>query len=349
VRATASERQVPLAQVRVGDLVVVRPGERMPTDGDLEGRSHLDESCSPARACRWRGARRRVTGGAVNGEGLLLVRTTAVGAETALARIVRLVESAQARKAPIQRLVDRVSAVFVPVGAGHRAAHAAGLGPGARRLGQRSLINAVSVLVIACPCALGLATPTAIMAGTGLAARAASWCATPQALEHAHAWHRGGLRQDRHADRGPSRARGATAAGTGGDEACCAWPPRCSRQRTPAGTRGAAPPPARRAPAAEAARRCARCPAAASRPRRRGDAAPGQHALMATSSGCRRSPTQARADGLQAQGRSVSWLAGPRRTASRACCGLLAFGDACPSPVAAAAMAACMRWACARC
>ena len=127
------------AQVRVGDLVVVRPGERVPVDGAggrrrQPGRRVADHRREPAgRQAR---RRQRVTGGSVNGEGLLVVRTTAVGAETTLARIVRLVESAQAAKAPIQRLVDRVSEVFVPVVHRHRAAHAAGLGLRHRRLGD---------------------------------------------------------------------------------------------------------------------------------------------------------------------------------------------------------------------
>src|SRR5690606_28422709 len=110
----------------------------------------------------------KVAGGSINGEGVVLVRTTAVGAETALARIVRLVESAQGAKAPIQRLVDRVSAVFVPTVLVIAVATAAGwilIGGSV----DTAILNAVAVLVIACPCALGLATPTAIMAGTGVA------------------------------------------------------------------------------------------------------------------------------------------------------------------------------------
>jgi Cu+-exporting ATPase len=133
-----------------------------------------------------RGPGDAVTGGAVNGEGLLLVRTTAVGAESALARIVRLVESAQARKAPIQRLVDRVSAVFVP--AVLAVALLTLLGWGLAGAGWSvAVINAVSVLVIACPCALGLATPAAIMAGTGVAAQRGILIKDAEALEVAHA------------------------------------------------------------------------------------------------------------------------------------------------------------------
>jgi Cu+-exporting ATPase len=127
----------------------------------------------------------RVTGGAINGEGLLLVETLAVGAETTLARIVRLVESAQGAKAPIQRLVDKVSAVFVPVVLGIALITLLGwLAVGASV--ELAILNAVAVMVIACPCALGLATPTAIMAGTGVAARAGVLIKDAEALETAH-------------------------------------------------------------------------------------------------------------------------------------------------------------------
>jgi Cu+-exporting ATPase len=181
-------RVVPLAQVRVGDVVVVQPGERVPVDGVvLDGASHLDESMITGESLPVaRAAGERVTGGSVNGEGLLRVRSTAVGAESVLARIVRLVESAQARKAPIQRLVDRVSAVFVPVvlALGLLTLLGWGLVGGAWNQG---LLNAVAVLVIACPCALGLATPTAIMAGTGVAARQGILIKDAEALELAHA------------------------------------------------------------------------------------------------------------------------------------------------------------------
>jgi Cu+-exporting ATPase len=173
VRRGGVEAEIALAEVVVGDEVVVRPGERVPVDGLLlDGRSHIDESLLTGESLPVAKAPGdRVTGGAVNGEGLLVVRTTAVGAETALARIVRLVESAQAKKAPIQRLVDRVSAVFVPVVIGIALATLAvwWLVVGAPL--ATALLHAVAVLVIACPCALGLATPAAIMVGTGVAAR----------------------------------------------------------------------------------------------------------------------------------------------------------------------------------
>jgi Cu+-exporting ATPase len=126
-----------------------------------------------------------VTGGALNAEGALLVRTTAVGAESTLARIARLVENAQAKKAPIQRLVDRVSAVFVPVVLAVALATLLGWGLIAGDW-TSALLNAVAVLVIACPCALGLATPAAIMAGTGVAARHGILIKDAEALEIAH-------------------------------------------------------------------------------------------------------------------------------------------------------------------
>jgi Cu+-exporting ATPase len=185
--ADGGEREVAVAEVRVGDVVVVRPGERFPVDGELiEGRTHADESLITGESLPVpRQVGDRVTGGAVNGEGLVAVRTRAVGAESVLARIVRLVEDAQAVKAPIQRLVDKVSAVFVPVVVVFALATLLAWG----LIGgdwNAAVLNAVAVLVIACPCALGLATPTAVMAGTGVAARAGILIKDAEALEHAH-------------------------------------------------------------------------------------------------------------------------------------------------------------------
>jgi Cu+-exporting ATPase len=188
LRRDGAEVEVALAEVRVGDEVVVRPGERVPVDGEVvEGESHLDESLLTGESRPVaRGPGERATGGALNGEGLLVLRTTAVGAETMLARIVRLVESAQAKKAPIQQLVDRVSAMFVPVVLVIALATLLGWGL-ARGDWERALLNAVAVLVIACPCALGLATPAALMAGTGAAARRGILIKDAEALELAHA------------------------------------------------------------------------------------------------------------------------------------------------------------------
>ncbi len=188
VRREGAEQSVPIAQVKVGDQVVVRPGERIPVDGlVLEGASQVDESLITGESlpvARHEG--NAVTGGAVNGEGLLVVSTTAVGTETTLSRIVRMVESAQAKKAPIQRLVDKVSAVFVPVVIVIALLTLLGWGLGTGQW-EQGILNAVAVLVIACPCALGLATPTAIMAGTGVAARHGILIKDAEALEVAHA------------------------------------------------------------------------------------------------------------------------------------------------------------------
>lgn len=187
VRRPEGEVSVPLAQVRVGDDVVVLPGERIPVDAQVvEGDSHADESMLTGESLpveKHPGA--SVAAGAINGEGRLVIRTTAVGAETVLARIIRMVEHAQAAKAPIQRLVDRVSAVFVPVVLLIALATLVGWGAFSGDW-EAALMNAVAVLVIACPCALGLATPAAIIAGTGAGARAGILVKDAEALEVAH-------------------------------------------------------------------------------------------------------------------------------------------------------------------
>ena len=187
VRRDGADVDVPASQVRVGDVVVVRPGERLPVDGRvLEGSSEVDESLITGESlpvAKHEGD--AVTGGAVNGTGLLVLQTTAVGAESTLARIVRLVESAQAKKAPIQRLVDRVSAVFVPVVIVIALVTLLGW-VAISGDWERAILNAVAVLVIACPCALGLATPTAIMVGTGAAAKRGILIKDAEALEVAH-------------------------------------------------------------------------------------------------------------------------------------------------------------------
>jgi P-type Cu+ transporter len=188
LRRDGREIEVPIAQVRTGDVVLVRPGERIPVDAKVrEGRSHVDESLITGESLPVsKGPGERVTGGSVNLDGLLVADTVAVGAETMLSRIVRMVENAQAAKAPIQKLVDKVSAVFVPIVLA--IALVALLGWGLHNGDwEQALLNAVAVLVIACPCALGLATPTAIMAGTGVAARHGILIKDAEALEIAHA------------------------------------------------------------------------------------------------------------------------------------------------------------------
>ncbi len=188
VRRDGVDSDVPIDRIRIGDLVIVLPGERIAVDGVIvEGTSHGDESMITGESLPVpKHPGYPVTGGATNGEGRLLVRTTAIGAETALSRIIRLVEEAQAKKAPIQRVVDRVSAVFVPVVVLIAFATLLYWGLGHGNWTQ-AVLNAVAVLVIACPCALGLATPTAIMAGTGVAARAGILIKDAEALETTHA------------------------------------------------------------------------------------------------------------------------------------------------------------------
>ena len=178
------ETDLPVAQVRLGDLMVVRPGERIPLDGKIRtGASSVDESLITGESLPVdKNPGDPVTGGAINGNGLLRVVVSAVGNETVLARIIRLVEDAQGAKAPIQKLVDKVAAIFVPVvlAIAFATLLAWGLGTGQW---ETALINAVTVLVIACPCALGLATPAAIMAGTGVGARHGILIKDAEALE----------------------------------------------------------------------------------------------------------------------------------------------------------------------
>jgi Cu+-exporting ATPase len=187
VRRDGKELEVPVEAVKVGDLVVVRPAERIAADGEIvEGATHVDESLITGESLPIaKGTGDRVTGGSVNGEGLIVVRATAVGAQSVLARIIELVETAQARKAPIQRLVDQVSAVFVPVVLGIAALTLAAWGL-ATGDWEQAVLNAVAVLVIACPCALGLATPAAVIAGTGVAAKHGVLIKDAEALEVAH-------------------------------------------------------------------------------------------------------------------------------------------------------------------
>ncbi len=181
------EVEIPIEELLVGDRMLVLPGERFAADGVvLEGQTQVDEAMltgEPLPVPKSVGA--HITGGSINGEGRVLVTVSATGTSTVLSNIIRLVEDAQAAKAPIQRLVDQVSAVFVPVVlvlalitllawwfTGHSL--------------EVSLIHSVAVLVIACPCALGLATPAAIMAGTGVAAKHGVLIKDAQALEIAH-------------------------------------------------------------------------------------------------------------------------------------------------------------------
>jgi Cu+-exporting ATPase len=335
VRRDGAELDLPIAQLRVGDLVVVRAGERLPVDGELlEGESHVDESLITGEGLpvlRQPGA--RVIGGSVNGEGLLLLRATTLGAESALSRIVHLVESAQAKKAPIQQLVDRVSAVFVPVVLVLALVTLLGWGL-ATGAWEQAVLNAVAVLVIACPCALGLATPAALMAGTGVAARRGILIKDAEALERARqvdivAFDKTGtLTEGRpelvacEAADGDARALLAdSAALQAGSEHTLATAVLVAARRdgvaiaTVSGVRSVAG----RGLSGEVG---------------------GRTLLLGSSrfmgeSGVDVSPLQARADALQRDGRTVSWLAdaGPVPRLR----GLLAFGDA-AKPSAAAAV-----------
>ncbi len=179
---------VPATSVVTGEVVVVRPGDRIPVDGAiLSGDSAVDESLLTGESIPVAKAPGdRVTGGSVNGDGLLRIETTTVGKQSTLERIIALVESAQAAKPPVQRLVDRVTNVFVPIVVAIAIVTALGWWLAGGTL-EQSIIAAVSVLVIACPCALGLATPAAIMAGTGAAARAGILIKDVAALERAGA------------------------------------------------------------------------------------------------------------------------------------------------------------------
>ncbi|MCF6320198.1 MAG: heavy metal translocating P-type ATPase [Rhizobiaceae bacterium] len=187
VLRNGKEVELPVEEIVAGDIIVVRPGEKIPVDGEInEGHSQADESLITGESLPVdKNVGDTVTGGSLNGTGLLHIKAMRVGEDSTLSRIIKLVENAQSGKAPIQRLVDKVSSIFVPVVIGIAIATFAGW----MLIGgefESALIAAVSVLVIACPCALGLATPTAIVAGTGAAARAGILFKDVEALEIAH-------------------------------------------------------------------------------------------------------------------------------------------------------------------
>ena len=186
VRADGTEIDVPVEHIAVGDILRVRPGESIPADGVVtDGSSSVDESLmtgEPIPVEKSEGA--RVVGGTVNGTGSFLMRAERVGSETTLAQIVRMISEAQRSRAPVQKLADRVASYFVPAVVLAAAATFiiwAGLGPAPRM--ANALVNAVAVLIIACPCALGLATPMAIMVGTGRGALAGVLVKNAEALE----------------------------------------------------------------------------------------------------------------------------------------------------------------------
>jgi P-type Cu+ transporter len=184
-----TEVDVPVEQVVVGDLVRVRPGEKVPVDGTVtDGATAVDESMLTGESLPVdKTVGDQLIGATLNRTGTVVLRATAVGADTALAQIVRLVEDAQGAKVPLQRLADRVSAWFVPIVLGLAAATFAAwalLGPDTGRL-TMAITTTIAVLIIACPCALGLATPTAVMVGTGRAAELGILIGNGEALETA--------------------------------------------------------------------------------------------------------------------------------------------------------------------
>ena len=181
------EVEIPIEDVAVGDLVIVRPAERIPVDGEVtHGHSQADESLITGESLPVeKQVGDKVIAASLNGTGLLQIIAKKVGEDTTLSKIIILVENAQSGKAPVQRLVDKISTIFVPTIIVISIATLAGwilVGEGF----ENAIIAAVSVLVIACPCALGLATPTAIVAGTGVAARAGILFKNVEALELAH-------------------------------------------------------------------------------------------------------------------------------------------------------------------
>ena len=183
------EFELPLSGVKLGDVMVVLPGESVPLDGVvLEGESFLDEAFLTGESMPVpKRPGDRVISGSIAANGRFTAEVTALSSDTLLSRVIRFIEDANAKKAPIQKLVDRVAAVFVPVVFGialltvgiHAFLHGG--------FTEEAFVRAISVLVIACPCALGLASPTAMMVGTGVAARAGILIRDPEALERAHA------------------------------------------------------------------------------------------------------------------------------------------------------------------
>ncbi len=336
VRHDGVDRDLPIEAVRVGDLVVIRPGERVPVDAEVvEGTSQVDEAMLTGESLPVdKQPGDLLTGGAINAHGVLVARTTAVGTETTLARIIRLVENAQAAKAPIQRLVDQVSAVFVPVVMAVALVTFAGWWAVGGDV-ETAILNAVAVLVIACPCALGLATPTAIMAGTGVAARHGILIKDAEALELAHRI--GTVVFDK---------TGTLTDGTPHVAACVVADghDRTEVLAIAAGLQAGSEHPLARAVLAEAA--AAAIPA---RPARDVQAIPGRglagevegdrwwlgNRRLMQENGVDVAALDAAAAEQEAAGRSVSWLA---RAGDRRAIGLLAFGDA-VKPTAAAGVA----------
>ncbi|MFP5418829.1 MAG: heavy metal translocating P-type ATPase [Gammaproteobacteria bacterium] len=326
IRDNGADRDVPIESIKPDDLVVIRPGERVPVDGVItEGHSQIDESMLTGESLPVdKQVGDKVTGGAINAHGLLIARTTAVGAETTLARIIRMVEDAQVAKAPIQRLVDQVSAVFVPVVMVIALLTFAGWWAFGGDV-ETAILNAVAVLVIACPCALGLATPTAIMAGTGVAARHGILIKDAEALELAHkittvVFDKTGTLTDGT----PHVTDSASAAGSSAQELLA----------IAAALQTGSEHPLAHAVLAEADQAGVTPRAARGQQAIPGRGISGEvdgetywlgnHRLMQDQT-VATADLKPQADALEAQGRTVSWLA---RASDRRALGLLAFGDA---------------------
>jgi len=343
-----AEHVVPVDSVRCGDRVVALPGERIAVDGVIRaGRTAVDESLLTGESLPVdKAPGDRVAGGALNTSGRIEIETTAVGAETLLARIGRLVEDAQAAKAPIQRQVDRIAAVFVPVVLAIAAVTLLGwLAAGAS--GERALIHAVSVLVIACPCALGLATPAAIIVGTGVAARRGVLIKDAEALEVAREVQV--VVFDKTGTLTEGRPQVREVIGADG------WS-RVALLRLAAAANGAST-----HPLAESVRAALRAEASASEPNlpvQQAAAVPGRGvqaqvaghevllgradwlaALGAATAAATWASWAARAQALEAAGHTVSWLGRRDDAGVLQIVGLLAFADA-PKPTARAAIAA---------
>ena len=325
LRRDGADLEVAVERIQPDDCVVVRPGERIPVDGEiLEGETHVDESMITGESLPIpRQAGDRVTGGSLNAEGFLLVRTLAVGSESVLSRIIRLVEDAQAGKAPIQRLVDRVSAVFVPLVV-LAALATASVWWWLTGDMQLAVINAVTVLVIACPCALGLATPATLMAGTGTAARHGILIKDAEALETAHRV--SAVAFDKTGTLTLGRPRVVSAQAVDGDDA--------GLLRLAAALQAGSEHPLARAVQQALIDAGAEAPAA-----REIRALPGRgitgivagsrlklgNARLMREMGVDLGPLALQAEKLEAEGRSLSWLA--REGGETELLGLLAFGD----------------------
>ena len=318
------ERDIALDDVALGERVIVRAGERIPVDGIVRaGAAAVDESMLTGESLpvdKEPGA--RVVGGSLDTSGRLEVEVSALGADTVLAQIIRRVEDASASKAPIQRLVDRVAAVFVPIVLLVAALTFFGwllTGGG----WDHALIHAVSVLVIACPCALGLATPTAIIAGTGVAAQRGVLIKDAEALEHAHAVRTVVFDKTGTLTEGKPRVTAVEAVAGGGTDRVLAFAAAANQGSTH--------------PLARAVQDAARDlpvltghEVLAGRGARARDAGSGEwlfgNARWMDELGVDRSTLVERATALQAQGNTVSWLA-RRDDGVVTLVGLVAFGD----------------------